>query len=102
MGRGVRPYPRAGGEVESDHRPEHRYDRLRSVDWRSMNFQVTVRYGGRRQRYHTYVVEADDARAALGAAADALPAEISADVDLVELRIAIDPDRRAYLGEEGS
>jgi hypothetical protein len=67
-----------------------------------MRFQVTVRYGGRRQRYHTYVVEAGDAREALGTAAENLPAEIATDVDLVELRIAVDPDRRAYVGEPGS
>jgi hypothetical protein len=67
-----------------------------------MRFQVTVRYGGRRQRYHTYVVEAGDAREALGMAAESLPVEIATDVDLVELRIAVDPDRRAYVGEPGS
>jgi hypothetical protein len=67
-----------------------------------MRFQVTVRYGGRRQRYHTYVVEAGDAREALGTAAESLPVEIATDVDLVELRIAVDPDRRAYVGEPGS
>jgi hypothetical protein len=67
-----------------------------------MRFQVTVRYGGRRQRYHTYVVEAGDAREALGTAAENLPVEIATDVDLVELRIAVDPDRRAYVGEPAS
>jgi hypothetical protein len=67
-----------------------------------MRFQVTVRYGGRRQRYHTYVVEAGDAREALGTAAENLPVEIATDVDLVELRIAVDPDRRAYVGEPRS
>lgn len=66
-----------------------------------MRFQVTVRYGGRRQRYHTYVVEAGDAREALGTAAENLPVEIATDVDLVELRIAVDPDRRAYVGGPG-
>jgi len=61
-----------------------------------MNFQVTVRHGGRRQRYHTYAVEADDARGALTAAARDMPAEIAAEADLVELRIAVDPDARRY------
>lgn len=66
-----------------------------------MHYQITVRYGGARQRYHTLVVEADDAPAALRAAADAVPAEIAPHVDLVELRIAVDPDSRSYLGEDG-
>jgi hypothetical protein len=64
-----------------------------------MNFQITVRYGGRRQRYHTYQVEAPDARAALEAAAAALPDEVAPEADLVELRVAVDPERRTYLGE---
>jgi len=61
-----------------------------------MNFQVTVRHGGPRQRYHTYVVAAADAREALAIAARELPAEIAADADLVELRVAVDPDARRY------
>lgn len=64
-----------------------------------MRYQVTVRYGASRQRYHTYEVDANDARAALEVAAERLPAEISGEVDLVELRIAVDPDERSYLGE---
>lgn len=67
-----------------------------------MRFQVTVRYGGSRQRYHTFVVDAVDAGSALRAAADETPPEIAADADLVELRIAVDPDDRTYLGEEGA
>lgn len=63
-----------------------------------MNFQVTVRYGGRRQRYHTYVVDGADAREALAIAARELPPGIAAEADLVELRIAVDPDARQYLG----
>lgn len=62
-----------------------------------MRYQITVRYGGRHQRYHTYVVEAENAALALHSAADALPSEIAADVDLVELRTAVDPDQRQYL-----
>lgn len=62
-----------------------------------MRFQVTVRYGGRSQRYHTYAVEAADAREALSAAAAEMPAEIAPQADLVELRVAVDPDRRAFL-----
>ena len=62
-----------------------------------MNFSITVRYGGRRQRYHTFRVEAEDARAALAAAADGIPDEIAPEADLVELRVAVDPDDRAYI-----
>lgn len=65
-----------------------------------MFFQITVRYGGRSQRYHTYVVEAGDARDALSVAAAELPPEIAPEADLVELRIAVDPERRSYVVEE--
>jgi len=65
-----------------------------------MRFQVTVRYGGRSQRYHTYVVEASDARAAMKVAAEQMPTEIAPEADLVELRIAVDPEKRTYSGDE--
>lgn len=67
-----------------------------------MRYQITVRYGGSRQRYHTFQVEAADAAAGLRRAADEMPDEIAGDADLVELRVAVDPDDRRYLGEEGS
>lgn len=67
-----------------------------------MRFQITVRYGGARQRYHTFALEASDAAAALREASDEIPEEIAGDADLVELRIAVDPDDRTYLGEEGA
>ncbi len=62
-----------------------------------MHFQVTARYGGRHQRYHTFTVEAADAKAALATAAESLPDEIAPHTDLVELRIAVDPEKREYL-----
>lgn len=65
-----------------------------------MRFQVTVRYGGRHQRYHTFVVEGADARQALAAAAQALPDAVAPQADLVELRVAVDPDTRRFLGED--
>jgi hypothetical protein len=65
-----------------------------------MEYQVTVRTGGSRQRYHTFVVSGDTAAEALHQAADEIPSEIAAHVDLVELRVAVDPDRRSYLGED--
>jgi hypothetical protein len=64
-----------------------------------MRYQVTVRHGAQRQRYHTYEVDAHDAATALRLAAERLPPEISAEADLVELRVAVDPDSRGYLGE---
>ena len=65
-----------------------------------MLFQVTLRYDDGGQRYHTFTVDATDALQALRDAADQAPGEIAAAVDLVELRIAPDPERRSYLGEE--
>lgn len=67
-----------------------------------MRYQITVRYGGARQRYHTFALEAGDAAAALRSAAEEMPEEIAQDADLVELRIAVDPDDRVYVGEESS
>lgn len=67
-----------------------------------MQYQITVRYGQPHQRYHTYTVEADDAREALRIASERLPAEIAPDADLVELRVAVDPDHRDYVGGRGS
>jgi hypothetical protein len=64
-----------------------------------MTFQITVRYGGRYQRYHTYTVDATDAREALERAARAMPDEVVSEADLVEVRVAVDPERRAYIGE---
>lgn len=64
-----------------------------------MKYQVTVRHGTQRQRYHTYVVEADDARYALRVAAEEMPTEIAGEADLVELRVAVDPEERSYVEE---
>lgn len=64
-----------------------------------MLFQITVRYGGRHQRYHTFQVEAPDAREALVRAAGEIPDEIAPQADLVELRVWVDPEKRPFLGE---
>jgi hypothetical protein len=62
-------------------------------------YQITVRYGRRYQRYHTFTVDAPDVSQALRQAADQVPAEILPEADLVELRPAVDPDRsRSTLG----
>ena len=65
-----------------------------------MNYQITVRFGGRYQRYHTLTISAENAAGALRLAADQIPSEIASDVDLVELRVAVDPDQRTYLGDD--
>lgn len=62
------------------------------------NWQITVRYGGRVHRYHTLEVEAEDVTGALRHVADALPAEVASEADLVEVRVAVDPDDRPYEG----
>lgn len=67
-----------------------------------MNYQITVRFGGRYQRYHTLTISAENAAGALRLAADQIPSEIASDVDLVELRVAVDPDQRTYLGDDDS
>jgi hypothetical protein len=67
-----------------------------------MNYQITVRYGGGSQRYHTFQLEAPDAAVALTMAGNQMPAEIAPEVDLVELRIAVDPEKRSYLEDEAA
>lgn len=64
-----------------------------------MEFRVTVRLGDRYD-YRTFTVQGDDAAEALRAAAAALSAEVAARADLVELRVAADPDGREYVGED--
>lgn len=59
-----------------------------------IRYSVTVRHGARGARYHTFEVEADDVGEALRRAAEALPDEVRASADLVEVRTAPDPDAR--------
>jgi len=67
-----------------------------------MNFQVTIRHGRTTQRYLTLEVQAPDAAAALRAVADMIPEDVSPHADLVELRIAPDPDDRTReMGSSG-
>lgn len=56
-----------------------------------MRYQITARYG---HRYHLATVEATDAAEALRLGADLLPAELVPHIDLVELRVAVDPEQR--------
>ena len=65
-----------------------------------MLFQITVRYGGRHQRYHTFQVEAPDARQAMVNGASQIPDEMAPQTDLIELRVFVDPDARKFVGEE--
>jgi hypothetical protein len=58
-------------------------------------YQITVRYGRRYQRYHTFTVDAANVADALRLAADQVPPGILPEADLVELREAVDPDARA-------
>jgi hypothetical protein len=71
--------------------------RLRPLHGHVKTFQITVRYGQRYQRYHTFTVQAPDVAVALRQAADQLPAEILPEADLVELRPAVDPDARPQM-----
>ena len=57
-------------------------------------YRITVRYGDRFQRYHTFSVDALDVSEALRAAAGHIPPEILPAADLVELRVAVDPEQR--------
>jgi hypothetical protein len=65
-----------------------------------MHFQVTVRYGGSRKRYHIFTVEAPGVARALELAAADLPEEVALEGDLVEIRPSTAPEDRRYLGEE--
>jgi hypothetical protein len=64
-----------------------------------MQFQVTVRYGTERQRYHLSSVSAPDLAEALRRAAESLPEEVARTGDLVEVRPAVDPEGRSYTDE---
>jgi hypothetical protein len=59
-----------------------------------MTFQVTVRFGRDRQRYHQTTVEARDLRDALAQVAASLPDEVAAEADLAEIRPWVDPEDR--------
>lgn len=65
-----------------------------------MDYQVTVRYGTERVRYHLDTVQAETLRDAMLAAAEALPDDVSDEADLVEIRPAVDQEARTYLGDE--
>jgi len=55
-----------------------------------MDYQITVRFGSRIQRYLTLAVSAQDAAEAMVLASQNIPPEVVPEVDLVELRVAPD------------
>lgn len=59
-----------------------------------MDYHITVRHGAQTQRYLTISVSAQDAAEALVLASREIPVEVVAEVDLVELRVAPDFDKR--------
>lgn len=65
-----------------------------------MRFQVTIRYGDTRQRYHLFTVSAPGIADALRAAAADLPEEVAREGTLVEIRPSLEPEDRSYVGEE--
>jgi hypothetical protein len=66
---------------------------LPSPALREMDYQVTVRYGRKTQKYLSLAVEARDAVSALRKAADGIPEEIASEIDIVELREAPDYEK---------
>ena len=65
-------------------------------------YQVTVRYGRPGKRYIVEQIEAPDLRAALEAIAGRLDDEVVAEADLLELRLAPDPEAERPFVPEGS
>jgi len=64
-----------------------------------MDYQVTVRYGRKRQRYFSTVLSAENLAAALRQASETLPEEVTPDADLVEIREAPDFDKTFHGSE---
>jgi len=62
-----------------------------------MDFQLTIRFGGQRIRYHTETRAADSMAELLEHLPHGIPEEVLADADLMEIRPLVDPDRREYL-----
>ena len=58
-----------------------------------MDYQVTIRYGKKNQRYFTLALSTPDVPSALRLAADGIPEDLVGEVDLVELREAPDFDK---------
>ena len=63
------------------------------------HYRATVRFGAERKQYWLHDVEAADAATALRAVAEAVPANVNAAADIVELRVQADPEKREYTPE---
>lgn len=59
-------------------------------------YRVTIRYGAERPNYEVFDLEAESLSAALSAAAEALPPEISMAADLAEVRLWEEGGEREY------
>jgi len=62
------------------------------------HFTATIRHGAP-HRYHTETFVAENLEDALRDLPGRLPEDVLEGGDLVELREAVDPEKRAYLGE---
>lgn len=62
-------------------------------------FRVTVRFGEARKQYRVYDVEARGAADALRAAADGMPEEADAEVDVIEIRRTVRAEERVFTPE---
>ncbi len=62
-----------------------------------MEFQLTIRHGGKSPRYHMATLPATSLAELLEALPRGIPEDVLGDADLVEIRPAVDPDRREYL-----
>ena len=63
------------------------------------SYRITVRYGSRYQRYHTFGLEARDVAEALRLSSERIPETVLPEADLVEIRLAVDPDERGFMEE---
>lgn len=63
-------------------------------------FQITIRFGAGPKRYHTQSIRAADLREAARRAVAEMSDEMAGEGDLMEIRPAVDPDDRSYVGEE--
>jgi hypothetical protein len=66
-------------------------------------YQITIRHGSPRKRYHVVQLDAAHMAEALVKAGESLPVEVRDDADLAEVRPAPEPDaERPFLGGDTS
>ena len=61
-----------------------------------VTYRMTLRHGTPARHYHVVDLEAPNIRAALMQAVNALPPDGEATGDLIEIRVHVDPEARAY------